>query len=135
MPWISVLVIVAMVLALVDIITRDSSLVRFLPKFGWIILVILIPLIGTILWFTLGHEYTGGGVVGRPRRTDAARPPAVASYPPRDRPGPGHGPDRRTADTRSTEQQLADLDREIEYHRLRAELEQRKRDAGAEPAS
>lgn len=129
MPWISVLVIVAMVLALVDIITRDSSLVRFLPKFGWIILVILIPLIGTILWFTLGHEYTGGGVVSRPRRTDAARPPAVASHPPQDR------PDRRTADTRSTEQQLADLDREIEYHRLRAELEQRKRESGAEPAS
>jgi len=34
----------------------------------------------------------------------------------------------RPRDTRSTEQQLADLDLEIEEWRLRAEIEKRKRD-------
>jgi hypothetical protein len=36
----------------------------------------------------------------------------------------------RPRDARSTEQQLADLEREIEEERLRAELARRRRDIG-----
>lgn len=43
---------------------------------------------------------------------------------------PYRSADTGSADTRSTEQQLADLDREIEEYRLRAEIERRKRESG-----
>ncbi|MEL4319949.1 PLD nuclease N-terminal domain-containing protein [Leifsonia sp. YIM 134122] len=106
----SFVVLIAMVFALVDIITRDTWLVKHLPKFAWVLLVIFIPFVGTILWFAIGREYPAS--VSRPRMSwgaDAA--PA--------RPVP--------SDTRSTEQQLADLEREVEYERMRAELEALKR--------
>jgi hypothetical protein len=45
-----------MVFSIVDLLTIDSSRIRALPKFTWIILVILLPLIGGILWFMAGRE-------------------------------------------------------------------------------
>lgn len=123
MPLIfSLIVLAGMVYALVDLIMRDESQVKHLPKFGWILLVILLPLIGTILWFVLGREYAprGANLGGF---TPAGRAPEAPYVPPVPR------------DTRSTEEQLADLDREIEYYEKRARLEQRKRelDGGAPP--
>lgn len=114
MPFIFTLLVIAlMVGALIDIITRDDSRVKHLPKLAWALIVILLPLIGSILWFTLGREYAEGGVraTRMPRAARAA--PSAEVRPP--------------ADTRSTEQQIADLDREIEEWRLRAEIEKRKR--------
>lgn len=122
MPFIfSLLVIALMIGALIDIITRDDSRVRFLPKMVWIIIVILLPLVGSILWFVLGREHSSEGVSmpRMPRRERAARPP---SGPPSAPPTP--------VDTRSTEQQIADLDREIEEWRLRQEVEKRKQERG-----
>lgn len=43
--------------SLVDIITRGQSLVRFVPKVVWILLVVFVPLIGIIFWFAMGREY------------------------------------------------------------------------------
>ncbi|GAB3600571.1 PLDc N-terminal domain-containing protein [Microbacterium tumbae] len=118
MPFVfSLLVIALMIGALIDIITRDSSQVRFLPKMAWIILVILLPLIGSILWFVLGREYGDAGI-SMPR---VPRPNRAAHPAPRDRVQPAP-----PVDTRTTEQQIADLDREIEEWRLRAEIEKRK---------
>jgi hypothetical protein len=55
MPFVfSLLLLAAMIFALVDIITRDSSQVRHLPKVTWVFIVILLPMLGTILWFALG---------------------------------------------------------------------------------
>lgn len=111
----SLITLGAMVYALVDLIMRDESQVKHLPKFGWILLVVFLPLIGTILWFTLGREYAprGAGVNGFTPAGRAPEPPYVPPVP---------------RDTRSTEEQLADLDREIEYYEKRAELERRKRE-------
>lgn len=110
---ISALYFILVIAALADIITRDDSRVNHMPKIAWAILVILLPLIGSLLWFALGHDWSG---------TFDARRPA---------PRPDHRP-APPADTRSTEQQLADLDREIEEYermrRLEAELEQRRRE-------
>ncbi|MGW8481652.1 PLDc N-terminal domain-containing protein [Microbacterium sp. NPDC055903] len=119
MPVLSLLIIALMIGALIDIITRDSSQVRFLPKMAWIILVILLPLIGSILWFALGREWGDSGIsVPRmPRPNRAPRPS------PRDQIAPAP-----PVDTRTTEQQIADLDREIEEWRLRAEIEKRRRE-------
>ncbi|MDF0514331.1 PLDc N-terminal domain-containing protein [Agromyces sp. H3Y2-19a] len=124
MPLIfSVVVVAGMVYALVDLIMRDESQVKHLPKFGWILLVVLLPLIGTILWFVLGREYAprGAGLGGF---TPAGRSPEPYVAPP-----------AVPRDTRSTEEQLADLDREIEFYEQRAELERRRRelDGGAAP--
>ncbi|MHC9043905.1 PLDc N-terminal domain-containing protein [Microbacterium saperdae] len=114
----SILVIALMIGALIDIITRDDSQVKFLPKMVWIIIVILLPLIGSLLWFGLGREYGSEGIaIPRMRRAPRSAPADV-------RPAPA--PPR---DTRTTEQQIADLDREIEEWRLRQEIERRKGDA------
>lgn len=45
------------VLVLVDIITRDNWQIRFLPKVTWVFIVIFLPLIGSVLWFTVGRQY------------------------------------------------------------------------------
>ena len=114
----SILVIALMIGALIDIITRDDSQVKFLPKMVWIIIVILLPLIGSLLWFGLGREYGSEGIaIPRMRRTPRSAPADV-------RPAPAPPRDMRT-----TEQQIADLDREIEEWRLRQEIEKRRGDA------
>lgn len=111
MPFLSVLVIAIMVVALVDIIRRDDSQVKHLPKVMWVIIVILLPVIGTALWFALGRVYPEGG----PRMPRPATRTAPAPAPPR-------------RQERTTEQQLADLEREIEEDRLRRELDRKRRD-------
>lgn len=121
MPFLSILVLALMIGALIDIILRDESQVKHLPKLVWVLLVVLLPMIGGILWFVLGREYGEGGVSlpRMPRRE--ARPNG---------PGPVAAPPAAPVDTRTTEQQIADLDREIEEWRLREEIAKRKRDDG-----
>ena len=114
------LVIFCLVLAaLIDIVTKDDSQVRHLPKIVWIFLVILLPLIGSIIWFTVGREYNtvvDRGSFGDPRRWES---PEAAPAPVR---------------AISTEDQLAELELEIaEYEeqerirRLKAELDERRK--------
>lgn len=120
MPYVlSLLVLVAMVFAIVDIVTREEWQVKHMPKMVWLILVILIPLLGTILWFTIGREY--------PART-SSRPPQFAPW--------ATEPPAPSRDPRSTERQLADLEREIEEERLRAEIARRRAqgESGASPS-
>ncbi|MGH3689572.1 MAG: PLDc N-terminal domain-containing protein [Microbacterium sp.] len=115
----SLLVIALMIGALIDIITRDNSLVKYLPKLAWIIIVILLPLIGGLLWFTIGRDYGESGL-SIPRMRRAERPTAPTDV----RPAP-------PTDTRTTEQQIADLDREIAEWRRREEIEKRRHDGDA----
>ncbi|WP_029144643.1 PLDc N-terminal domain-containing protein [Microbacterium luticocti] len=116
MPYLfSLLVVAATVFAVVDIITRDEGQVRHMPKVVWLLLVILLPLLGVVLWFTIGREYPERDRPVRSPRGYADPPPAPsAPMPPRD--------------TRTTEQQLADLEREIEQERRRAEARRRAQD-------
>lgn len=105
------LVLVVMVVAIVDIVTRDEGMIRYMPKVVWLLLVILLPLIGSVLWFVLGREW--------PARPAPRRPPPFAPWAAEPAPPPSR-------DTRTTEQQLADLEREAEEERLRAELARRR---------
>ena len=122
MPFVSILIIALMIFALIDVITRDDSQVKFLPKMVWVIIVILLPLIGSALWFGLGREYAGGGISlpRMPQRAARRATPQTSAaqtwMPP--------------AETRTTEQQIADLDREIEEWELRQQIEARKRERG-----
>lgn len=108
----SVVLLALVVGALVDIITRPEGQVKHLPKVGWIILVILLPVIGSLVWFMAGHDYTAAGEYvsfGDPRRRE-----------PRDTGRPSLAGDRGF---RTTEQELADLDAEIEFHEKQARID------------
>lgn len=59
--------------AILDVISTDSIVCRNLPKTMWLILVIMLPEIGSIAWFMLGRPassgYTGPSL---PRSTNGA---------------------------------------------------------------
>ena len=121
LPLILLTVFVA---ALVDIILRRDDQVRYLPKLAWVFIVILLPLIGSVLWFAVGRDYQPRASRPRTLGIPAQRrpyPPAASAAAP-------------SAD--STEAQLAALEREIEeaerartIRRLEEEL-RRRNDAG-----
>jgi hypothetical protein len=112
--------------AIFDVIATDESMVRNLPKFAWLMLVIFLSSIGAVAWLLLGRpEHAGfrpGDTTPRPRVT-----------------GPEDGPlwaveDARRAryaaldeelDRRLEEKRLAEW--EAELRRREAELEERRR--------
>ncbi len=116
------LTLVVMIGALADIITRDESQVKHLPKIVWIILVVLLPLVGSVLWFAVGREYSKPvdlGGFGDPRRWD--------------RTAASHGAATDAAPMSQTERELARLEREIAHaeqeeriRRLERELDERR---------
>ncbi|MCT9869076.1 PLD nuclease N-terminal domain-containing protein [Paenarthrobacter aurescens] len=52
-----VIVLVIFVYALVDVIRTDGRLTRGISKPAWIIVQIVLPLLGAILWFIFGRPY------------------------------------------------------------------------------
>ncbi|MET0806784.1 MAG: PLDc N-terminal domain-containing protein [Lacisediminihabitans sp.] len=96
---VSVLTLALVIGALIDIITRDEWQVKHLPKLVWVLLVVFLPLVGSIIWFAVGREYSRPverGTFGDSRRWAASLPAAQP--------------------TKSTEEQLAELEREIEFY-------------------
>ncbi|WP_433191648.1 PLD nuclease N-terminal domain-containing protein [Nocardia sp. CA-107356] len=63
------------VYCLVDIVTCPDAGIRNLPKMGWLIIVILIPTVGALLWLFAGRPLHEG------------RPRATTRYAEYDRPG------------------------------------------------
>jgi hypothetical protein len=124
---ISAVTFVVLLAALIDIITRTDDQVKHLPKLFWVVLVILLPFLGSILWFTVGREWGGSGEnvsFGDRRRWDRS----AEAAPVRTMTAPT-APQRAL----STEEQLAALDREAEYYekqarirRLEADLENKR---------
>ena len=108
------------VVALLDVIMRREDQIKHLPKVSWVFIVIFVPLVGAILWFTIGREYESGP---RPRRV--SRPPSSATN--------AHAPYAS-----STEAQLAALEHEIELaerdKRIRELEEQMRRQSEGETA-
>lgn len=56
------------VFALIDLILIDRRRVRAFPKIVWGIIIVLVPFVGALLWFFVGHEW---GSRGGERRTIA----------------------------------------------------------------
>ena len=102
---ISVISLLLIIGALVDIISRPDDEVKHLPKLVWVILVVFLPLIGSVVWFAVGREYAPR--VPR-QRTARSTAPVFEPLPAR----------------KSTEEQIAELDREIEYYQKRARLKE-----------
>ncbi|TWS20649.1 PLDc_N domain-containing protein [Tsukamurella asaccharolytica] len=84
MPYFGAIVMLLSVAALIDVIVADEQRVRHLPKAGWLIIVLLIPLAGPLIWFVLGRP-VGAVAAGVPSRTAGSpgeRPGrGIARYP------------------------------------------------------
>jgi hypothetical protein len=66
------------IFCLVDVITTVDGTTRNLPKMGWLLIVLLLPLIGSVLWL----------VAGRPERVGGSRYQGPQSrFPEYERPG------------------------------------------------
>ena len=112
-----VIITLVTVAVLVDVITKDDSQIQHLPKIAWIIIVLLFPIVGSLVWLLAGREWA-----------------PLPEY------KPLGDPSRSSAEPtfRTTEQELAALDAEIAFHekqarlaRLEAEVaEKRKRAQG-----
>ena len=105
--------------ALVDCISSDQAMVRNLPKFGWLVIVILLFDIGAVLWLLLGrplNKHWRPTVYGAETEISSRRPPPVDD-------GIRHAPE--VSDRRS-----AELDQ-----RLDAWERQRALESGTDPTS
>ncbi|CAD5990740.1 PLDc N-terminal domain-containing protein [Agreia sp. COWG] len=93
-----------MIYSIVDAAFRPARLIRALPKWAWLLIIIVIPLIGGVLWF----------VIGRGRERQAAVYRTV---------GPDDDPDflgklgpmspRDPAQDARTEEQIRDLEKRL----------------------
>jgi len=62
-----ILVLVALYISfIIDVLRTPRSEVRSLPKALWLVIVILLPIVGGVLWFLFGRSPRSGG--GRWRR-------------------------------------------------------------------
>jgi len=104
--------------ALLDCIATDSSMCRNLPKAFWVILILILPDIGALVWVLLGRPERASW---RPGSTDYAAPRRPVGL--EDSP-------RYTASPGVTDRRSEELDRQLEQW----EREQRDKTAPA-PAS
>ncbi|MDR6170371.1 PLDc N-terminal domain-containing protein [Curtobacterium sp. SORGH_AS_0776] len=115
--------VVLLVFALIDILTKTDDQIRGLPKFAWVLLVVLVPVVGSIVWFAVGHDWAPGER-NHGRYLEPAR--HEDRYATLGDARNAHG-DKRVS---GTEQELAELEREIEYWEAQARLMRAKEAAG-----
>ncbi|PPK71052.1 PLDc N-terminal domain-containing protein [Actinokineospora auranticolor] len=72
------------IFCLVDVITTPEGLTRNLPKIGWLLIVLILPLVGSVLWLVAGRPQTERPTVYRSR---GAYERQASSFPEYDRPG------------------------------------------------
>ena len=89
------------VFAIVDVILIEQRRVRAVPKFVWIILILLVPVVGAILWFFTGRE-SAAGSNGQPRIVAPDDDPSFLKNLRRD--------EEQDERIRRLEQELAELD-------------------------
>ena len=109
-----VIVLVIFVYALVDVIRTDRHQTRGISKTAWIIVMIVLPLLGAVLWFIFGRPYN------KPTAKPVRRQPTA----------PDDDPEfLRNLETRRRNQ--AEDDR---LKKLKADLEAKERALGEKPA-
>ncbi|MFJ5954430.1 PLD nuclease N-terminal domain-containing protein [Paenarthrobacter sp. NPDC092416] len=108
-----VVVLVIFVYALVDVIRTDGRETRGISKPAWIIVMILLPLLGAVLWFIFGRPY------GKPKAQPTYRHPTA----------PDDDPDfLRNLETRRRNQSEADR-----LKKLKEELDAKERKLNKQP--
>lgn len=78
---VSVALLVLYVFCLIDVVTTPEHEVRNLPKLAWLLVVLLLPLVGSIAWLVAGRRQ--GPSSSREYRSDTR----ARAYPEYDRPG------------------------------------------------
>ncbi|MFJ4029104.1 PLD nuclease N-terminal domain-containing protein [Paenarthrobacter sp. NPDC089989] len=102
-----VLVLALFVYALVDVIRTDSSSTRGISKPAWIVVMIVLPVLGAVLWFIFGRPY------GKPSAQSVRRYPTA----------PDDDPDF----LRNLEARRRNQAEEERLRKLKAELEAKER--------
>ena len=60
------------VFCIIDVITTPDGAARNLPKMAWLIIVIILPDVGSIAWLVAGHPWAGQGA-NMPYKGNAGR--------------------------------------------------------------
>jgi hypothetical protein len=116
------IVLVMMIAALVDIIGSEAAGIRGLPRWGWLLLVIILPLAGSIVWFVAGRPASGGS-----RRVSGSGRATALGFPEYDEPG-RFEPQDATADAEF----LRQCRERAEQQRRQGELDRRRQERGSE---
>jgi hypothetical protein len=102
--------------ALVDCITTDADRCRNLPKVAWVLIVVLVPLLGSLLWFGFGRP-AGGARTGRGPGASRPMGPTLDDHP------------RYSGAAGISDRRSAELDLEIErWEQRQREERERRRD-------
>lgn len=72
--FIAVLSIALTVFALADCVQTQDDKIRGIPKWAWIVLIVLLPWVGPITWLVVGRDRTGGSAPQRPQRRGPSAP-------------------------------------------------------------
>lgn len=107
---------------LFDAISADPARVRNLPKGFWVVIVLLLPDVGSVLWLVAGRPR--GAARSLPHKGNNGIPPEY------DRPGRAVAPNPDD-DAAFLEQ----LRRRAEEQRRKAEEDRRRRDGGDDPTA
>lgn len=57
----AILAVAIYIYCIIDVIRTPGSEMRTLPKWVWLVLVVLVPLIGSALWLVLGRVWRSPG--------------------------------------------------------------------------
>ncbi len=100
---VSLLALGLMLYCLVDIVSTPASAVRVMPRLLWAIVVLFLPLLGSVAWLLAGRPLDAGlapgstsprGVSSEPERPTRGGPSGGSAPRPRPRPrGPDDDPD------------------------------------------
>jgi phospholipase D-like protein len=119
--FVAVAVLLFWIWALLDCIATDSAMIRNLPKVVWVVIVLLLPLIGSFAWLLLGRPERASWRPGSADYSAPRRPIALED-------SPRYSATPSVTDRRSAELD-AELDRWLDQRELdRRELEQRERE-------
>jgi hypothetical protein len=101
---------------IIDVITVDESRVRYLPKLVWLLIVLLIPDVGSIVWLVVGHTWDS--------QVNRAPRGAARAFPEYDRPGR-----QEATNPEDDEAFLRQLRARADAQRQQAERERKAREA------
>ncbi|MEP6482583.1 MAG: PLDc N-terminal domain-containing protein [Rhodoglobus sp.] len=132
----SVITLALMIFALVEVITSENWQIQHLPKVLWILLIIILPLIGSVIWIIVGKDRSTSNNRGtsNDRRSSNGRGPFTNwntsgdnvpfGDPRRNEPPASSALD----DDEAIEQEIAYHEKQAEIRRLEAELRSRRGD-------
>lgn len=115
----SVATLALLIFALIDVITSDDAQIKHLPKLLWILLIVILPLVGSLIWLIAGKDRSktpDHGSFGDPRRYEEPQS-SGAPY---------------ISDEERIENEIAYHEKQAEIRRLEAEVRRRREEPTSE---